>query len=76
MTSYKKKEIDARDAFQLYFYENLFLPDHKSSILNNETSTKKTKLKLLNKIFELNGDINERKVDEFAEEDNINLIVG
>ena len=43
----QKTETDTCGVFQFYFYENLFLPDHNSSILNDENPTKKTISKLL-----------------------------
>ena len=62
---------DTYDIFQLYFYTNLFLPKEDSKIVNNTKLTMKTISTLLNEIFVLDINENERLVESFAKEINI-----
>ena len=62
---------DMCDMFQLYFYKNLFDPLHNFEIINDNKLTNNTVLKLLNKIFSLNRQENEAKVEKFAAEHSI-----
>ena len=64
-------ETDTCGIFQLYFYYNLFNPLKTSSIIENSSLGRNTIEKLLNEIFSLNQDTNERTVSEFALEYNI-----
>ena len=57
--------------FQLYFYVNLFAPLDGSSIIHEKTLTKSTFEKLLNEIFPLGWEDNEKKIEQFAEEEEI-----
>ena len=57
--------------FQIYFYFNLFMPFENSSIIKDTKLSKKTIEKLLNEIFSLNRDENEKEVKKFAEEKDI-----
>ena len=56
---------------QLYFYKNLFDPEKKSKIQHHEKLTKKTTETLLNEIFTLDQDENERRVREFSKKAHI-----
>ena len=64
----QKLETDTSGIFQLYFYVNLFTPIEGSSIINDKTLSKSTLKKLLNEIFSLDRDNNEKKIEQFAEE--------
>ena len=57
--------------FQLYFYTSLFLPREDSKIVNNTKLTLKTISTLLNEIFVLDINENERLVESFGKELNI-----
>ena len=57
--------------FQLYFYENLFVPSFESLIVNDEKLTKNTIRKLLKEIFELDKDANKEKMEIFIRENDI-----
>ena len=67
----QKIETDTCGMFQLYFYFNLFMPFENSSIIKDTKLSKKTIEKLLNEIFSLNRDENEKEVEKFAEEKDI-----
>ena len=58
----QKIETDTCGIFQLYFYYNLFNPLKSSSIIENTSLSKHTIEKLLNEIFSLNKDENEKVV--------------
>ena len=64
-------DTDTCGIFQLYFYYNLFNPLKSSSIIENTSLGKSTIEKLLNEIFCLDQDINEKTVSKFALEHNI-----
>ena len=64
-------ETDTCGIFQLYFYYNLFNPLKTSSILQNSILSKSTIEKLLNEIFSLDQDANEKTVTRFALKHNI-----
>ena len=59
---------DTCGIFQLYFYTNLFLPRENSKIINNTKLTMKTIATLLNELFVLDINKNERRVEAFAQE--------
>ena len=61
-------ESDTCGIFQLYFYTNLFLPKEDSKIVNNSKLTMKTITTLLNELFVLDINENERRVEAFATE--------
>ena len=67
----QKIETDTCGIFQLYFYVNLFKPMDGSSIIQDKTLSKSTIEKLLNKIFSLDRDNNEKLVEPFVEENEI-----
>ena len=62
---------DTCGMFQLYFYYNLFVPYENSSIVEDKNLTKKTVEKILNEIFSLNRETNEKIVEDFAKEKDI-----
>ena len=62
---------DTCGIFQLHFYTNLFLPQANGKIINNKRLTMKTISTLLNEIFVLDINENERRVEEFAREMDI-----
>ena len=64
-------ESDTSGLFQLYFYVNLFLSEKNSKILNNKNLTISTIQTLLNEIFVLDINENERRVENFGQELNI-----
>ena len=66
----QKIEKDTCGTFQLYFYFTLFMPFENTSIKDTKLS-KKTIEKLLNEIFSLNRDENEKEVEKFTEEKDI-----
>ena len=57
----QKLNTDTCGIFQLCFYVNLFTPLDGSSIIHEETLTKSTIEKLLNEIFSLDKEDNEKK---------------
>ena len=57
-----------RLTLQLYFYKNLLDPEKNSKILQHEKLTKKTIDILLNEIFTLDQNENERRVREFSKQ--------
>ena len=69
----QKIETDTSGIFQLYFYVNLFSPMDCSSIIQDKALSKSTIEKLLNKIFSLDRDNNEKLVEQFAEENKIRM---
>ena len=64
-------ETDTCGIFQLYFYYNLFVPYENSSIVADNKLTKSTVEKILNEIFSLDRDLNEKIIESFAKEKNI-----
>ena len=64
-------ETDTCGIFQIYFYYNLFKPFIDSSIIKDNVISKHTIQKLLNEIFTLNKDQNEKVITQFALENNI-----
>ena len=67
----QKIEIDTCGIFQLYFYTNLFMPVDGSKIINDKKLSKSTLKKLLNEIFSLDRDKNEKLIEQFADENDI-----
>ena len=67
----QKIETDTCGIFQIYFYYNLFNPFNNSSIIKDNVISKHTIQKLLNEIFSLNQEQNEKVVTQFALENNI-----
>ena len=67
----QKIETDTCGIFQLYFYYNLFNPLKTSSIIENASLGRNTIEKLLNEIFSLDQDANEKTVSQFALDYNI-----
>ena len=64
----QKIETDTCGIFQFFFYVNLFMPVDSSTIINDKTLSKLTPEKLMNKIFSVDRDKNERMIEQFAEE--------
>ena len=67
----QKIETDTCGIFQIYFYYNLFNPFSDSSIIKDKVLTKHTIEKLLNEIFSLNQEQNEKVIKQFAQQNNI-----
>ena len=67
----QKMETDTCGIFQIYFYYNLFKPFNTSAIVKDNILSKHTIQKLLNEIFTLNRDQNEKVIAQFALENNI-----
>ena len=67
----QKIETDTCGIFQIYFYYNLFNPFSDSSIIKDKVLTKHTIEKLLNEIFSLNQEQNEKVNEQFAQQNNI-----
>ena len=67
----QKIDTDTCGMFQLYFYYNLFVPYENSSIVEDKKLTKRTVEKILNEIFSLDRDTNEKIVENFAKEKDI-----
>ena len=59
--------------FQLYFYENLFNPKANSKIQNDKKLTKKTVEALLNELFSLDIENNEKIIRQYASGRDITL---
>ena len=64
-------EIDTCGMFQLYFYYNLFVPYENSSIVEDDKLTESTDERILNEIFSIDRDINEKIMEDFAKEMDI-----
>ena len=67
----QKIETDTCGIFEIYFYYNLFNPFANSSIIKDSVISKHTIQKLLNEIFTLNQEQNEKVITQFALENNI-----
>ena len=67
----QKIETDTCGIFQIYFYYNLFNLFSDSSIIKDKVLTKHTIEKLLNEIFSLNQEQNEKVINQFAQQNNI-----
>ena len=67
----QKIDTDTCGMFQLYFYYNLFVLYENSSIVEDKKLTKRTVEKILNEIFSLDRDLNEKIIESFAKEKNI-----
>ena len=67
----QKTETNTSGIFQLHFYEYLFAPDFKSSIINDSKLTRNAAWNLLNKIFELDKNANEERMTEFDKNHSI-----
>ena len=61
--------------FQLHFYENLFNPDRKSKIQNENKLKKNTVEMLLNELYSLDDKENEIKMEEYADEIGVKISV-
>ena len=64
-------EKDTRGMYQLYFYVNLFNPLEDSSFVNEKSLSKQANEKLLNEILTTDRQENERRIEQFAEENDI-----
>ena len=60
--------------FQIYFYQNLFNPEENNKIQGNAKLNKKTVETFLNEIFSLNDTENEIKMEEYANNLEINIL--
>ena len=60
--------------FQLYFYQNLFNTEENSKIQGNAKLNKKTVETLLNEVFSLDDKENEIKMEEYANDLEINIL--
>ena len=67
----QKIETDTCGIFQIYFYYNLFNPFTNSSVIKDKVINKHTIEKLLNEIFTLSQEKNERVIQQFAVVNNI-----
>ena len=70
MVEDRVQELDSSTwgIFQLYFYDNLFNPDENIKIQGNTRLNKKTIETLLNEIFTLdNEDENKQKMQQYAQ---------
>ena len=67
----QKIDTDTCGIFQIYFYYNLFNPFSDSSIIIDKVLTKHTIENLLNEIFSLNQEQNEKVIEQFAQQNNI-----
>ena len=67
----QKIETDTCGIFQIYFYYNLFKPLINSSVIKDNVISKHTIQKLLNEIFSLDKEENEKIVTHFALQNKI-----
>ena len=67
----QKIDTDTCGIFQIYFYYNLFNPFSDRSIIKHKVLTKHTIENLLNEIFSLNQEQNEKVIEQFAQQNNI-----
>ena len=70
----QKIETDTCGIFQLYFYYNLFVPYENSDIIEDKLLSKGTVEKILNEIFSLDRNLNEKIIKKFAKEKNISRL--
>ena len=70
----QKIETDTCGIFQLYFYYNLFVPYENSDIIEDKLLSKGTVEKILNEIFSLDRNLNEKIIEKFAKEKNISRL--
>ena len=59
------------DTCGIYFYYNLFNPLSESKVIKHKLLTKRTIESLLNEVFTLNQQQNERVIQQFAQQNNI-----
>ena len=64
-------DTDTCGIFQIYFYYNLFNPLSESQVIKHKLLTKQTIESLLNEVFSLNQQQNERVIQQFAQQNNI-----
>ena len=64
-------DTDTCGIFQIYFYYNLFNPLSESQVIKHKLLTKQTIESLLNEVFTLNQQQNERVIQQFAQQNNI-----
>ena len=64
-------EKDTCGIYQIFFYVNLFNPLEDSSIINEKRLSKWTIEKLLNEILTTDRQENERRIEQFGEENDI-----
>ena len=64
-------EKDTCGIYQIFFYVNLFNPLEDSSIINEKRLSKWTIEKLLNEILTTDRQENERRIEQFGEENEI-----
>ena len=62
---------DTCGEFQLYFYKNLFDPDHQSKSLNHQKLSKNTLESRSNETFSTDADESEYRIEKFKEEFNL-----
>ena len=67
----QKLDTDTCGIFPLYFYINVFTPTEGSFIIQDKTLTKSAIKKLLNKIFSTDRENNEKKIEQFAEKEEV-----
>ena len=70
----QKIETDTCGIFQLYFYYNLFVPYENSDVIEDKLLSKGTVEKILNEIFSLDRNLNEKIIEKFAKEKNISRL--
>ena len=70
----QKIETGTCGIFQLYFYYNLFVPYENSDIIEDKLLSKGTVEKILNEIFSLDRNLNEKMIEKFAKEKNISRL--
>ena len=70
----QKIETGTCGIFQLYFYYNLFVPYENSDIIEDKLLSKGTVEKILNEIFSLDRNLNEKIIEKFAKEKNISRL--
>ena len=61
----QETETDTCGVFQLYFYDDLFGPRYDSTIINHVNLTKNTVQTLLNELFLLDKEMNEKTLETF-----------
>ena len=69
----QKTETNTCRVFQLSFFVNLFNTSKNSTIIEDKIITKKTIEKLLNEIFSINKEENEKKIEDFIAEKQIKM---
>ena len=71
----EETETETYGVFQLYFHDNLFGPQHDSTIMNHKSLTENTAPTLLDEIFSLHKEMNKKILETFIVNKDIKRLV-